>query len=343
MKKTIFFTALIITSALIFTACSKNNAGNISEAASTKETITEEHTTEEHTTEEFTTEDVITEPSETEENTPEETDKLIEYTNNEENIPKEMTDIVKNGTEYDIGAYLYGDVDNDTEKELLAAYLDMSVGQWKIIKLENDAAEAEEFFSISLSAYYDCCSLDLIDLKDKIHYVVNLSMSMDTSTTGYIFEDNETGVQEVLCLYKNIYQAQDGDVIIQNTSYGSCFDKTTGLMMGRTWTYSYLTYDAESGQYKEYVANEITEEDFLAYEGAADAEQSVKDIYADREIKMTFYQRNNGLLYIQCEYEDDTLVYYEYYTVYYDGNKITGMSEMQQGIIERNFTLLEEC
>lgn len=168
-------------------------------------------------------------------------------------------------------------------------------------------------------------------------------MSMDTDTMGYIFEDNEAGVQEVLSLFKTIWQAQDGEVIIQNTSYGSSFDKTTGMMTRRTWTYSYLTYDAESGQYKEYVANEITEEDFLAYEGASDVEQSVKDIYGDMEIKMTFYQRNNGLMYIQCEYEDDAFTLYEYYTVYYDGNKITGMTEMQQGVIEKNFTLLETC
>ena len=348
MKKQMLFTALIITSSLFFTACNKNNGGKISETEGAKESTavectTEEHTTEERITEEYTTEDDITEEPETEESAPEETDKLIEYTNNEDNIPKDMTDIAKNSTEYDIGAYLYGDIDNDTEKELLAAYLDMSAGQWKIIKLENDSAEAEEFVSIPLCADYDRCSLGLIDIKDRVQYVVNLSMSMGTDTMGYIFEDDEAGVREVLSLFKTIWQAENGEVIIQNTSYGSCLDKTTGIMAGRTSTYSYMTYDSESGQYKEYVADEITEEDFLAYDGASDVEQSVSDIYGDREIKMTFYRRNNGIMYIQCEYEDDAFIFYEYYTVYYDGNKITGMTEMQQGIIERNLTLLEGC
>ena len=341
---TICILGLIVTSS----GCSKNNGATF--ANNTLEegrTSTEENVTTKDGSSEVNnpaTEEYTTEESETEEgNIPDETDKLIEYTNNEDNIPKDMTDIVKNSTEYDIGSYLYGDIDNDTEKELLAAYLDMSAGQWKIVKLEDDSAEPEEFFSISLSAYYDLCSLELIDLKDKIHYVVNLSMSMESSVMGYIFEDNGAEVQELMCLYKTIWQGENGDVIIQNTSYSGCIDKTTGIMAGRTWTYSYLTYDYESSQYKEYVANEITEEDFLAYEGASDVEQSVKDIYGDTEVKMTFYQRNNGLMHIQCEYENDSFILYEYYTVYYEGNKITGMSEMQQGIIERNFTLLEEC
>lgn len=358
MKNKLFFTALILTSAIAFTGCKKTNDVNnnasgevVTEEITTEEAVTEEITTGEVATEEIitgeiTTEEVITEEAATEEDIIEEpetekTEVLIEYTNNEDNIPKEMTDIVKNSTEYDIGAYLYADIDYDTEKELLAAYLDESVGQWKIIRLESEDAEPEEFYSIPLAVYYDRCDLGLIDLKDKVHYVVNLYMSMGTSTEGHILEENEEGLHEVLNLFKTIWQADNGDVIIQNTSYGS-IDKTTGVMMGRTWTYSYLTYDAENGQYKEYVANEITEEEFLAYEGAAECLQGIKNSYGDFDVKITIFKRNNGLMYIQCEDEDDTMISYGYYTVYYEDNKITMLAEKQDGIIEKNFTLLEE-
>lgn len=349
MKNKLFFTVLILTSAITFTGCKKTSDvnNNATEESTTKESTTEEYTTEENTTEESTTEEYTTEEYTTEEITTEveteteKTETLIEYTNNEDNIPKEMTDIVKNSTEYDIGAYLYGDIDYDTEKELLAAYLDESVGQWKIIRLESEDAVPEEFYSIPLAVYFDRCDLGLIDLKDKVHYVVNLYMSMGTSAEGYILEDNEEGTHEVLSLFKNIWQAENGDVIIQNTSYGS-IDKTTGIMMGRTWTYSYLTYDAESGKYKEYVANEITEDEFLAYEGAAECLQEIKNSYGDFDVKITLFKRNNGLMYIQCEDEDDTMISYEYYTVYYKDNEITMLGEKQQGIIEKNFTILEE-
>ena len=47
-------------------------------------------------------------------------------------------------------------------------------------------------------------------------------------------------------------------------------------------------------------------------------------------------------MYIQCEYEKDNLIMYEYFVVSYDGNKITGKSEMQQGIVEKKATSLDE-
>lgn len=65
---------------------------------------------------------------ETEQPTQEEATR-IEYSDKEEEIPEDMKDIVKKSTEYDIGAYLYGDIDKDSEKELLAAYLDLKGGQ----------------------------------------------------------------------------------------------------------------------------------------------------------------------------------------------------------------------
>lgn len=143
MKNKLFFTALILTSAIAFTGCKKTNDvnNNASGEVVTEEITIEEITTEEVITEEAATEEVTTEEDIIEEPETEKTEVLIEYTNNEDNIPKEMTDIVKNSTEYDIGAYLYADIDYDTEKELLAAYLDESVGQWKIIRLESEDAE----------------------------------------------------------------------------------------------------------------------------------------------------------------------------------------------------------
>ena len=48
-------------------------------------------------------------------------------------------------------------------------------------------------------------------------------------------------------------------------------------------------------------------------------------------------------MHVQCEYENDTMILFEYYTVYYEDNKITMVTEMQQGSICKNFTSLEEA
>lgn len=371
MRKTNLFMAVLIISAISFAGCGNTQIVNNStmeavetsteqnntqeesttEEITTEETTTEESTTEETTTEKTTTEEATTEEITTEESTEEEKNVSVEYTCDENNIPAEMIANVKDRTEHERVAYLYGDIDEDNEKELLAAYLDESVGAWKIIRFKNETAEPEEFYSIPLDLYYDYCSMGLIELEDKIYYAVNLRMSMGLGSSSYILEESETGVEEVLNLGYTAAQLEDGDIIIESTYYGVCLDKTTGMMMGRTWGYSYLTYDEDSEQFKEYVANEITEEEFLSYEGAAAHLEKIRSSYKDYKVKYTFFKRNNGMMHVQCEYEKDyedefekvPMIYYEHYTVYYEGNVITNISEGDQGIISRNFTSLEEA
>lgn len=360
MKKILSICTLImLTSSIIFSGCRKNGGniesenGNVSETKyqnTLKETESETDIDSNKQTTSAAEQSSTTETEAgTEESTQgatepaiEETNKLVQYTCNENDIPKAMMDIVKNSTSCDVSAYLYGDIDNDSDKELLAAYLDVPLGQWVIVKLENETSTVEDFYSIKLLAHYDYCSLGLITLKDKIQYVVNLSSSMSTSANGYILEEAKEGIKEVQNLSKTIWQAEDGGIIVQNTSYGSCLDKTTGELIGRVWTYSYLTYDEDTGMYKEYVAREITEAEFLAFEGAADVKQSIMNQYADVDVKMSFYKRNNGIMHVQCEYEKDNIIIYEYTTVYYNDKGITGKSEIQQGIVEKKATHFEE-
>ena len=348
MRKKLFLTAVILSLTSAFTGCKNNSALKVGAVVSIGE-VTEEPTTKEQAieTEAVTVQETIIEETEPEtESVTEseaESESLIEFTGNETNIPSELVEKMKSSIENDIGAYLYGDIDNDKEKELLAAYLDESVGQWKIIRLENENAEPEEFYSIELFAYYDRCDMGLIDLKDKVHYVINLYSSMGTENSSHILEESDSGVNEVLGLGNTVWQLQNGEVILQNTYYGCGIDKTTGMMVGRTWTYSYLTYDKESGKYKEYVANEITEDDFLLYEGASECLQGIKNTYSGFDVKISFFKRNNGMMHVQCEYENDTMILFEYYTVYYEDNKITMVTEMQQGSICKNFTSLEEA
>lgn len=376
MRKTRLFMVILMASAISFAGCENAQSANNSstetvdslteengtkeensteefatEEDSIEEPITEESTTEESTTEETMTEETTTEGFATEESTEEEHRKTVEYTCDENNIPAALVENVRNRTEHGRIAYLYGDIDEDNEKELLAGYLDESVGAWKIIRFENETAEAEEFYSIPLSLYFDYCSMELIELKDEICYVVNLRMSMGLGSSSYILEEGDNGVEKVIDLGYTASQMENGDLILESTYYGVCLDKTTGMMMGRTWGYSYLTYDEDSEQFKEYVANEITEEEFLSYEGAAEHLEKIRSSYKDYKVKYTFFKRNNGVMHVQCEYEKDyedefekvPMIYYEHYTVYYEGNVITNISEGDEGIISRNFTSLEEA
>lgn len=371
MRKTRLFMVILMASAISFAGCenaqSANNSStetvdslteengtkeeNSTEEFATEEDSIEEPITEESTTEETMTEETTTEGFATEGSTEEEHRKTVEYTCDENNIPAALVENVRNRTEHDRIAYLYGDIDEDNEKELLAGYLDESVGAWKIIRFENETAEAEEFYSIPLSLYFDYCSMELIELKDEICYIVNLRMSMGLGSSSYILGEGDNGVEKVIDLGYTASQMENGDLILESTYYGVCLDKTTGMMMGRTWGYSYLTYDEDSEQFKEYVANEITEEEFLSYEGAAEHLEKIRSSYKDYKVKYTFFKRNNGMMHVQCEYEKDyedefekvPMIYYEHYTVYYEGNVITNISEGDQGIISRNFTSLEEA
>ena len=285
-------------------------------------------------------------PDETESETlPDETEsethELIEYTNEESDIPQDFLDVVKAYYTDEIGSYLYGDIDRDNEKELLAAYLDYSVCQWKIIKVESDSFEVEDIYSISIFGPYECCSLELIDLGNEIHLVANLYSEIGIDQNCYVLAFDQSEAIEKFNLFALVFQSENGDILVQRTSYSTCMDTTSGMLMGRTWTYSYLTYDNENKQYKEYVANEITEEEFVQYEGASDIVQAIKDEYGNKELKLTYFKRNNGIMYVQYEYMENALIMYEYYTLTYEDNTITSQSEINQGLIEHNFTSLE--
>ena len=323
----------VLAATVLFSGCSNRNVIATTEA-STAESVTEAI--------EISTTESVTEATEISTTEPQNMAKLPEYNCNETQIPKEIMEAAQNCTEYEIGAYLYGDIDMDSENELLAAYIDPEALQWNIILLENKPSKAREFFSIKLDMDYDRCSLGLIGLEDKVHYVVNLSSSFGTANAGYIFEEGDDGVNEIIRIFKAICQTEKGEIIVQNTSYGACMDKTTGMMMGRVWTYSYLTYDYDSETYKEYVAKEIRQEEFLAYEGAADVKNTVEDTYKDKNVKITYFRRSNGFMYIQCECDEDDMIYYDYCTMLYDGNRITDKTDMQQGVVEKKATILEE-
>ena len=322
------------------------------EEPTTEEPTTEEPTTEGPTTEESTTEEPTTEEPATEESS-EEQRMMVEYTCDENNIPTKMIENVKSCTEYKMGAYLYGDIDQDNEKELLAAYYDESVGRWKIMRLENETAEPEEFYATSPSVAFDNCELGLIGLKNKIHYVINLYRSnvlalggslMGPGTGSIIVEETETGVKEVLDFGNIYWQAENGDVVLKGgLHYGAYVYKPTYELKGLVRNYSYLTYDEENEQYKEYVANEITEEEFLTYEGATDCLEEIRNSYADYEVRYTFFKRNNGIMHVQCEYENEEYIFFDNYTVYYEDNVITNVSEKNEGTISRKCTNLDEA
>lgn len=270
-----------------------------------------------------------------------ETDELIEYTNDESEIPQELIEAVKNCYDAEFGSYLYGDIDRDNEKELLAAYLDYSVGEWKIVKLENSSSQAEDFYSISLYGAYEKCDMELIDLKTEIHLAINLNSEWGTDYDSHILSIDQSEVTEKLSLFASVYQNENGNIIVQRTACNNCIDTTTGMMMGRTWSYSYLNYDTESGQYQEYAAYEITEEEFLEYEGALEIIQSIKDQYDDKELKLCFYRRNNGIMYVQYEYMENSIITYEYYTLYYEGKTILNQPDLSSGMIDKGSTNLE--
>lgn len=343
MKKEL---SLLLTLALISTSlvgCTFNTTTEPEHSTSPKDTVSNEEFENESTPDE-TESETITEESDTEsisDKIEPNTEKLIEYTNEEAEIPQSLIEAVKKCYDVEFGSYLYGDIDRDNEKELLAAYLDYSVGEWKIVKLENDSSQVEDFYSISLYGAYEKCEMDLIDFKTEIHIAVNLNSDWGTDYDSHILSMDQSEVTEKLSLFASVYQNENGNILVQRTACNNCIDTTTGMMMGRTWSYSYLNYDTESGQYQEYAAYEITEEEFLEYEGALEIIQSIKDQYDDKELKLCFYRRNNGIMYVQYEYMENSIITYEYYTLYYEGKTILNQPDLSSGMIDKGSTNLE--
>ena len=238
----------------------------------------------------------------------------------------ELLEVMESRAEHEIEDYAYTDMDQDGVKELIGVYLDednychawycSGDGQTCMLVYQGNT-------------YTDRCIVEILDIGDEIHIALNNTVLFGPWKHYSILALQN---QEIVCLLSDqhgyVRLSDERDVVLTVEAYDGCYEPDFG-MTTHTWKHTYLYYDG--GMYKEYVAAEMTEEEFLTYRNAQtvkdkiDAQWKQSDITA---LEYTYYIRQNGIMHIQCDVQDESGgMQYGYYTVRYEG----GILEREPG------------
>lgn len=222
--------------------------------------------------------------------------------------------------------YVYVDMDHDGSKELIGVYPD-NMGVYQTWYCSSDGETC--FLVLQNNECMDACKIELLDLKDATHVVINTYCLMGTVKDYSILSLKG---KDISCLASNKYgyvrMTENGDITLNIEAYDGIYDPESGGMIAHTWKDTYLYFDGET--YKEYGAKEITETEFLSYKNA----QNIKDTIAGElrqsdttKLEYIYFIRENNIIHIQCNvYNSAGLVQYGYYTVRFSGDVLNEQS-----------------
>lgn len=195
---------------------------------------------------------------------------------------------------------VYDDFDNDGSYEMFAfvsepEYLvDYDSLYGKVVFLDSELQLTElttEF------AVWDDASIRTVALENRLLFVADEAFVSETASRVYAVYENEP-----VCLLSNLgyFDEQDGALLLTVSDYDMCVEYD-GFSTGHTWKTYYLYYVETEQCFREYLAEEITEEGFLAYEGADELLASLRAQYPHAEYE--FLLRENGMLHINLIYD----------------------------------------
>lgn len=203
-------------------------------------------------------------------------------------IHSEYNDFDQNGT-YEMFALVL-------ETELLEQYAEEEWLYGKIIYLSGDAA----FWELTMPFYiWDTSSIRLEQLGDRLFFVADEAFVSETVSRVYtVYEDKPQCVMSGI----GYFFAQDSTAFVNVSSY-DMYVEPDGFSTGHTWKNYYFYYDEESRCFTEYLARQITEEEFLAFSGTELLLEELKQRYgADAEFE--FLYRENGVLHVNIFYQE---------------------------------------
>ncbi|WP_155829653.1 hypothetical protein [Butyrivibrio sp. AC2005] len=164
--------------------------------------------------------------------------------------------------------------------------------------------------------------IDMYPTGDSV--VVELEEAYTTSTVSYLFmlengEWKESAISGMGYFFKPDYVS---DYCVSVSAYDYCVDYEEGkedeaLYTGHTWKNYYFFYDEKSGDFKEYVGKEISEDELKAACGF-DLAAEIRE--AGYQVDVVF-KRENGIInvnYSKTERGDVGSVYKEYHNVTYN-------------------------
>lgn len=252
---------------------------------------------------------------------------------------EELLAIMQATAGHQMESYVYVDMDHDGLKELVGVYPDdmyfyqtwycSSDGKKCLLVHQNK----EEM---------DACAIELLDLNDETHVVINAYRMIGTGKNYSIISLKG---EDISCLASNKYgyvsMTEDGDIVLDVEAYDSMYDPAIQGMIGHTWKDTYLYFDGET--YKEYGATEMTETEYLSFKNA----QSIKNAIADEltqpdttKLEYTYFIRKNHILHIQCNvYNSFGTIQYGYYTIRFDGDVLNEqLGEYRAGQMASSFS-----
>lgn len=255
-----------------------------------------------------------------------------------------LIEIMQKACGFDLHTYLYLDMDNDGQKELLGAFRDPDgiIHTWYA---NSDGTVCKEVLCSSMG--FDECTLETVPLERETHVAVNTYNLIGTSKFHSILTLQNS---EIICLDENAFgyvgADDNGNIFLSIEDYDGMYDPDIQVYMMHTWKRTYLTYDKTQKTYKEYTAKQISEEEFLKLKNAKECLETIRAEHTKentKEIQFSFFIRKNGILHVQCnEYDTAGFIYYSYYTMQYQGDTILDApGEQNDGQMLESFSQFE--
>ena len=148
--------------------------------------------------------------------------------------------------------YVYTDMDHDGSKELIDVYSN-NMGLYQTWYCSSDGATC--LLVHQNNKGMDACKIELLDLKNETHVVINAYCMMGTEKNYSIISLKD---KDISCLASNKYgyvrMTENGDITLDIEAYDGIYEPDFGMNV-HTWKDTYLYFDGKT--YKEYVAKEI--------------------------------------------------------------------------------------
>lgn len=197
----------------------------------------------------------------------------------------------------------YRDFDQNGSCEMFAFVLETELaGQYtedlygKLVYLSNGAKLKE----LTLPFYiWDTSAIRVLTLEDKLFLAIDEAFVSETVSKVYaVYED------EPQCVMSGFgyFFVQDGSAVVNISDY-DMYVEQNGFATGHTWKNYYFWYDDENRCFYEYTAKQITEEEFLAFQGTASLLEELKKRYG-ADTQFEFLYRENGVLHVNIFYQE---------------------------------------
>lgn len=238
-----------------------------------------------------------------------------------------------------IYTYVSVDMDKDGENEMIGVAND-HFSIWYC------SGNLEDCYMVSdgPSHGYDDCTIEQIELNGERHIVID-AYNMLGDDKSYSILALHDGKIEMLVNdnYGYVYMNKKNEIILDVEAYNGEYDKIYDIWMTHTWTDTYLYY--EDGKYKEYGAAILSEYNFLKYDNAQELLDEIEKENRNEdvlEIRYSFFIRENGIAYIQCELEEEELIEYFHYTYRVNENHLDFEMPKNYGIMYSTLSQLDE-